>query len=446
MVYLVRTFKEVRFVAADVYDFEDGGSIEDRLKMSRDVIAAFIRKNRIVSADIFFCLPRPMTSLRFIEFPQSVKSDLKSALQYEIEKYVPFSRDSICYDFQVVRDDKQADKLTILLVVIQKASLKPFLDFIDELEFEISGIGITSTAITNYFRAREDIADENPLAIVWPGHDYIEFDLLQNGKLCYSKSVTTPENRDAFYVLVTEELKALQKKGLDQDSKFIDALVCPSLLDPDMRARFEESPDSGIRAPDFSSGELSSSMVAAYGAALKGCGKVAMDINILPETVRKKPSKGSYYMMLILACLLGLLILIWAGSEVVHQRLYLKRLNSEIDQLGLAVTNYNKFQEKYKGLDLRLSFLNAIRGDESMALELLKELTVRIPETAWVNKFSFSGNDLVIAGKAESASKLITILEASPLFSEVNFLSSITKNRDGKEQFRIGLKLDSQAR
>ena len=319
------------------------------------------------------------------------------------------------------------------------------MDFIDELEFEISGIGITSTAISNYFRAREDIADENPRAIVWPGHDYIEFDLLQNGKLCYSKSVTTPENRDDFYVLVTEELKALQK-GLDQDSKLIDVLVCPSLLDPDTLARFEERSDSDIRALDFSSDELSSSMVAAYGTALKGCGKVAMDINILPETVRKKPNKSSYYMMLILTCLLGLLILIWAGSEVVHQRLYLKRLNSEIDQLGLAVTNYNKFQEKYRGLESRLNVLNAIRGNQSMTLELLKELSVRIPETAWVNKFSFSGNDLVIAGKAESASKLIPLLEASPLFSEVNFLSSITKNRDGKERFRIGLKLDSQAR
>ena len=119
MVYLVRTFKDVQFVAADVYDFEDGVSIEDRLKISRDVIAAFIRKNRIASADIFFCLPRPMTSLRFIEFPQSVKNDLKSALQYEIEKYVPFSSDSICYDFQIVRDDKQADKITVLLVVIK---------------------------------------------------------------------------------------------------------------------------------------------------------------------------------------------------------------------------------------------------------------------------------------------------------------------------------------
>jgi general secretion pathway protein L len=75
------------------------------------------------------------------------------------------------------------------------------------------------------------------------------------------------------------------------------------------------------------------------------------------------------------------------------------------------------------------------------ALNILKDLSRRIPEGAWVRKFDFSDKGVQIEGHADSASELIPLLETSPLFKDVAFLSPITKSKDGKERFRIGLKI-----
>nr|MDA8404588.1 PilN domain-containing protein [Desulfobacteraceae bacterium] len=70
-------------------------------------------------------------------------------------------------------------------------------------------------------------------------------------------------------------------------------------------------------------------------------------------------------------------------------------------------------------------------------IEIIKELSNIIPQTAYITEFKFSGNKLGLYGMADSASELIPILEASPLFMDVAFLSAIHNSREGKEVFRI---------
>jgi len=74
---------------------------------------------------------------------------------------------------------------------------------------------------------------------------------------------------------------------------------------------------------------------------------------------------------------------------------------------------------------------------------VIKELSERIPKSAWLLRFAYSdkGSKIEIEGWADSASELIPLLEDSPLLKEVGFLSSITRSPAGKERFRIGLKL-----
>ncbi|MBW1973308.1 MAG: PilN domain-containing protein [Deltaproteobacteria bacterium] len=78
-----------------------------------------------------------------------------------------------------------------------------------------------------------------------------------------------------------------------------------------------------------------------------------------------------------------------------------------------------------------------IRWDLSF-LNILKELTVLIPETAYIESLDFNKNQITISGRADSAADLISILEKSPLFKNVKFTSSIIRGRgDSKERFSI---------
>jgi len=188
---------------------------------------------------------------------------------------------------------------------------------------------------------------------------------------------------------------------------------------------------------------VTAEFVTAYGLALKGLSDVPLKINLLPPESQKKPGRAGYYMMIILIILAILSGIGWGGSHILRQKLILKELNEEMKHLTAEVKNIDRIQSSFKELEDRLDYLNNLQQNRVSGLNILREMTQLIPETAWIQDLSFSEKGIQISGYAASASELIPILEDSPLFKDVVFLSTITKEKDGKERFRIGLKLEN---
>jgi general secretion pathway protein L len=78
------------------------------------------------------------------------------------------------------------------------------------------------------------------------------------------------------------------------------------------------------------------------------------------------------------------------------------------------------------------------------ALEFLKTLTEIVPDTAWLLGLSVADNKVEVQGIADYSTELIPQLEASQLFANAKFISTITKGRDGKEVFKIGFDMNRQ--
>ena len=113
-------------------------------------VNAFLGEHRIPSADIFLAIPRDLTILRYIELPLAIKENLRGTLLYEMEKYVPLPVSEIYFDCQIIAEDREANKLTVLLIIVKKEFIDPYLDRENPLGAGISGIEINSTALTNY--------------------------------------------------------------------------------------------------------------------------------------------------------------------------------------------------------------------------------------------------------------------------------------------------------
>lgn len=436
MVYLVRNLRNIKLTTYETRTLEKGLSWEERLKKAGDQLELFIKRNDITSADIFLSIPRSKVIARFIELPATVKHDLRFAIRYEIEKYIPFPPDDIYYDCQVVLENKEDKTLTALLVASSKKIMSPIFDIIDRHDLEVSGIEISSLSIFTYCLLNENIPDKDHWANVWANDEYIEFNLFKSGRLCYSKHLPVPEKEKTLYQVVADELKALRSASKKDE---LDIIFCGPLVDPDRLADIKEVKESLHLHRTSSTKDMTPSMMAAYGAALRIYNKAPMDINLLPDTMRKKPNKTGMYTMLVLSCMLVISVVVWAGSIVVHKNLYLKRLDTTIARLAPEVHRIERMQTRYNALKARFESLNSFRKKKNIVLDILKELSLHIPDTAWINRFIFSDHRVEIHGRAQSASNLIPRLEASPMFSDVSFISSITKRRDGKEDFRIGL-------
>ena len=429
-------------MAHAVYPLQEGQATIERVGLIGELVKDFIRKNRISPTGIFLGIPRAMAILKYIELPSAVKENLRETLGYEMERYVPFSINEVYFDYQVVQEDKETGTMKILLIVIKKEFIEPYLELSGSIGTRISGVEISSTALANYFSYHPDTIEGDDCALIYLRDDYLEIDLFRANSLDYSRSIRVSELDDNLPKTLLQELKTLREE-LGQHQGQLETLICTAGGDEKGLHHLGEEEEIEPRLLDLSrTGIPSFAMIPAFGLALKGLQKVPMEINLLPIEYRKKASRIGYYLMLVLVTLMILSALAWGGGDILYRQLHLTRLNEEIGRLSTELGKVDRLKKECQEIEDRIDFLNSLQAVDVTVLRILKDLTKRIPKSAYLTMVTYSDKDLKIEGVAKSSSGLIPLLEKSPLFSDVAFESSIRKTRDSKEQFRIKLKID----
>lgn len=165
-------------------------------------------------------------------------------------------------------------------------------------------------------------------------------------------------------------------------------------------------------------------------------------INLLPEEERPSRPKGLPRLNVVLT---GLLLVLIAG--VVFLPLWQKR-TIVIDLMAKVATEQRQAEVV---LALRQRVDKAIKASNFLVnkklefpttVELLYELTRLLPDGTWLQRLSITRSELDIRGESTEASSLISRLEASPYFENVQFSSPITTNgRTGRDRFHITAQL-----
>jgi len=397
----------------------------------------------ISSADIYLGIPRDKVIVRSLTFPLAIKENLYDTLTYEMEKYVPIPIDDIYFDSQITFEDRSNNRISVLLVAIKKTDFEPIIGFVNRLGFGVSGVEISSTALLNYFSMDSFFKDETDYAIIFSDSDRVEICLIRNGYLNATKmismssfDVNSPEQ------MVLEEIKNLQQDS-DTERPVSEAVVCGNVKNILQEGHKTNNIKFIFSDPGSSSSlEITDdSLIPAFGLALKGLKKVPMSLNLLPGEFRKAPKKTGYYVAYMLLGLVLLLFMTWTGSSLMYQRQIREMQESEIKRLSSEVTRISRIKEKSDELANRMNTIHQMTTNRVALLDILNEITTVLPRSSWIHNFDFSDDSVQIEGVSPSASALIPLLESSALFQEVLFLSTISKDKDGKEKFRVGFKV-----
>jgi general secretion pathway protein L len=84
------------------------------------------------------------------------------------------------------------------------------------------------------------------------------------------------------------------------------------------------------------------------------------------------------------------------------------------------------------------TFLARKRGEQPTMLELMDDLTKRIPDSTWLEKVTISDGGVVLIGQSQQASALVGLLQGSPLILRPTLTGSVqTDPRTGKERFTL---------
>jgi len=443
VVYLKESFKGVKLAAYGTYPLEENLPIHDMGERLERVVNDFMSQNRISSGALFLGIPRRVAVLRYVELPLVVKENLKDSLKYELEKYVPFPPDELYFDYQIISEDKKTDKMKLLLLVVKRDSIDSFVSLGKIPGVRLSGIEISSIALANFFAMQERSNKKNPRAMICGRKGGFELDLLNSGFLAYSRLMDGVEGDADSLEWLSRKLREIKETRQDPEMP-LTTVLCDINGESGLASHLKMMEDIDVHVFDPSTAGLpSSNMIAAYGLALKGLQEVPSDINLLPESMRKKPSRAGYYAMVGLVGVIIVLALAWIGGTVFHSQRYVKQLDNEIHKLDGQVAKLNQIEVECDRTEKQIEFLEPLWRNRCIVLDVIKDLSERIPRSAWLLRFTYSDRDnkVQLEGWADSASDLIPALDDSPLFKDVGFLSSITRSSGGKERFRIGLEV-----
>ncbi len=109
------------------------------------------RTNRISAETAFFCISGQDLVIRTFEIPLLPQSELKSAVNFEAKKYIPFKLEELDYDFQVLFNKKNKTSL-VLFVGIKKEILANYISISKQLNLKVDIIEYSAFSILRFLK------------------------------------------------------------------------------------------------------------------------------------------------------------------------------------------------------------------------------------------------------------------------------------------------------
>jgi len=182
-----------------------------------------------------------------------------------------------------------------------------------------------------------------------------------------------------------------------------------------------------------------SSLALAYA----GDGAAAARLELDPERQEELHRAPSLRLSAALALvLLGVLVAHLAAFGLRQQR-HLALADREIQVLQMKMKKVNEDNRHVRDQRVRLEYLQTTMRKRARPPEILREFTGLLPDTAYLSELTFRDQVVEITGLAPSASQLLSVIEASPLFSGVEFSAPIVAQGAGLERFRIRMRLEA---
>ncbi|MCS6996719.1 MAG: PilN domain-containing protein [Casimicrobiaceae bacterium] len=170
---------------------------------------------------------------------------------------------------------------------------------------------------------------------------------------------------------------------------------------------------------------------------------LATGIDLLPREARESERRGHFVTFALLALCLVLaaalaLFPVWQARErVIALKAEEGKARLEAEQASILQRQLEKQVSEY-------NFLLQRKHTNPLIVQLLDDLSRRLPDDTWVQTFEVKTNaqsktrELVIQGETGSGARLLQIVQESPLLREPALKTAMTRIAPNAERFHIG--------
>ena len=181
------------------------GEIKDEEKLAETIKGAIkkVKGERIKTKYVVASLPEEKAFLQVIQMPRMPEEDLKSAVIYEAENYIPLPIEQVYLDSQIVPPVyNHLDHFDVLLAALPKKTVDPYLASLKKAGLQPKALEIESLAI-----ARAVIKDEvatSPILLIDLGATRTSFIVFSGHSLRFTSSI--PVSSGGFTEIISKNL------------------------------------------------------------------------------------------------------------------------------------------------------------------------------------------------------------------------------------------------
>lgn len=390
------------------------------------LLRQFLEHHRVDSVRVGVVLERKEAFLGQVHLPATAAENLSQVVSYELDRVLPVSADGLFWTQYARAMGTDGERVTAVVVAARKERVEAAYGI-------VSGAGLTASSVTVQPVAVSDYGyfclggEAGVVGVFVPEGDRGYLTLCADGTMVASHRVERGRG-DA-------PVEALRRE-VDRSAPDLAAreLVVVAEAEPGAASFSDIAPEGFL-----TEGARPTSLeAAAIGAALGLLGEAKHKVNLLPaEMVSAEEGVGLREMGLSAAVVVLSLVLM--GTIAVKNLRMSNALTSELSQLEPVVTAVAKEEESNRRLTHKLEVLE--EGRARSVLSYVRALTTLIPKSAYLTTFRYRGDRLEVDGIADNSAEMVSILEKSRFFKNVEFTAPTTKYLQDKERFslRMGL-------
>lgn len=160
-------------------------------------IKALLDESRIKTRSVVASLPEPRVFTRVIEFPPLKGEELQSALEWELERFIPLPRDKVKVSWMVLErsGDEEGEgegKMKILLVAAPKSLVNRYLSIVERAGLEPVAFESEILALVRSFFSSEKVGPVSLLISL--GAASTDLCIVDGGTIQFTRSISTSGN------------------------------------------------------------------------------------------------------------------------------------------------------------------------------------------------------------------------------------------------------------
>lgn len=160
-----------------------------------DLIKSTMQEARVSTKDANISVSGPSLIVRFISMPKMKMEDLKNAIRFEAEKFIPFDISECVIDFQILTKSDTDNRTNILLVAARREQIQDRVRAVEQAGLSVGLIDVDCFAVSNSFLRNFPSLDPNKtVALLNIGASYTNLSILKAGVIFFSRDVAIGSN------------------------------------------------------------------------------------------------------------------------------------------------------------------------------------------------------------------------------------------------------------